>query len=299
MEVTSSATKAINASDSRRRAWRPGWFISLSIVIHLLAVAMVIWRPETWLWALTIVAANNFLITVLGLWPHGNWLGSNWTRLPEPARLNGEIALTIDDGPDPVVTPKVLDILDRYHVKASFFCIGEKALAHADLCREIVARGHTIENHSMHHGRLFSTMGVAGLSREIGQAQRTLTTITGDRPKFFRAPAGLRNLFLDPVLHRLGLQLSSWSTRGFDTSISCPKRVKARLLRGLKAGAIILMHDGYAAVDGDGRSMIELVLPELIESAVERGLKFVTLRDAMPLTPARSFTDRGFDSGIS
>jgi len=71
------------------------------------------------------------------------------------------------------------------------------------------------------------------------------------------------------------------------------------LLRGLKAGAIILMHDGYAAVDGDGRSMIELVLPELIESAAESGLKFVTLRDAMPLTPARSVTDRGFDSGIS
>lgn len=274
--------RAINVSESRRRAWRPGWFISLSIVVHLLAVAMVIWSPETWLWALAVLAANNLLITGLGMWPHGNWLGSNWTRLPESAQLNGDIALTIDDGPDPVVTPKVLDILDRYQVKASFFCIGEQALAHADLCREIILRGHAIENHSMHHGRLFSTLGIAGLSREIGEAQQTLTKITGHSPRFFRAPAGLRNLFLDPVLYRLGLQLSSWSVRGFDTFVSCPQRIKSRLLDGLKAGAIVLMHDGNAAVDRNGQSMIEQVLPELIESAFERGLKFVTLKDAMP-----------------
>jgi peptidoglycan-N-acetylglucosamine deacetylase len=282
MQGSVVVVRAINAFESRPRAWRPGWFISLSIVIHLLVAAMVVWSPGTWLGALAVLAANNLLITGLGLWPHGNWLGSNWTRLPEPAQLNGEIALTIDDGPDPVVTPKVLDILDCYQVKASFFCIGERALAHADLCREIIRRGHTIENHSMHHGRLFSTLGVAGLRREIGEAQRTLTRITGHSPQFFRAPAGLRNLFLDPVLHRLGLQLSSWSVRGFDTVVSCPQRVKARLLGGLKAGAIVLMHDGNAAVDRNGQSMIEQVLPELIEAAFERGLKFVTLKDAMP-----------------
>lgn len=264
-----------------KTAWRPGWFISMSIIIHLLAVAMVIWAPETWLWALGVLAANHLLITGMGLWPRSNWLGSNWTRLPEPAQSKGKIALTIDDGPDPVVTPKVLDILDRYHVKASFFCIGERALAHADLCREIIRRGHSIENHSMHHGHLFSTLGVAGLTREIGEAQRTLTNITGQSPQFFRAPAGLRNLFLDPVLYRLGLQLSSWSVRGFDTVVACPQRVKARLLGGLKAGAIVLMHDGNAAVGRNGQSIIEQVLPELIESAFERGLKFVTLRDAM------------------
>ncbi len=266
--------------ESGRRAWRPGWFLSLSIGIHLVAVVTVMWRPEIWPWVLAVLAANHLLITGLGLWPHGNWLGSNWTRLPASARARGEIALTIDDGPDPVVTPRVLDILDRYQVKASFFCIGERASAYPDLCREIIRRGHTIENHSMYHSRRFSTLGVSGLSQDIGEAQRTLTDITGHEPRFFRAPAGLRNLFLDLVLHRLDLQLSSWSVRGFDTSIKCPRRVMTRLMRGLKAGAIVLVHDGNGAVDANGKSMVEHVLPVLIESAREKNLRFVTLQGA-------------------
>jgi peptidoglycan/xylan/chitin deacetylase (PgdA/CDA1 family) len=264
-----------------RRGWRPGWFIILSVAIHLIAIAIVVWQPETWPWALAVVAANHLLITALGLWPQGNWLGSNWSQLPKPARLRGEIALTIDDGPDPVVTPKVLDILDCYQVKASFFCIGKQALAHRELCREIIRRGHAIENHSMHHFYRFSTMGVRGLRREVGDAQRVLTEITGQSPRFFRAPAGLRNLFLDPVLERLGLQLSSWSVRGFDTSWTSPQRIRARMVGRLKAGAIVLMHDGNAAIDPNGQSMIEQVLPGLIETAFQKGLKFVTLKDAL------------------
>ncbi|MFU8831832.1 MAG: polysaccharide deacetylase family protein [Wenzhouxiangella sp.] len=264
-----------------RRPWRPGWFISLSIVIHLVAVAVAVWRPETWLWVIAALVVNHLLITGVGLWPHGNWLGSNWTRLPASARARGEIALTIDDGPDPVVTPMVLDILDRYQVKASFFCIGKQALAHPDLCREIIRRGHEIENHSMNHFYRFSTMGIRGLRREVGEAQRVLTEITGHSPQFFRAPAGLRNLFLDPVLEGLGLQLSSWSVRGFDTSWTSPQRIKARMDGGLKAGAIVLMHDGNAAIDRNGQSMIEQVLPGLIETASRKDLKFVTLKDAV------------------
>ncbi len=112
--------------------------------------------PGQWRWALGAVVANHLLITAIGLWPRSNWLGPNWTCLPAAATARNEIALTIDDGPDPGVTPQVLDILDRYAAQATFFCVGEKAARYPDLCREIIRRGHAVENHSQHHRHTFS-----------------------------------------------------------------------------------------------------------------------------------------------
>jgi peptidoglycan/xylan/chitin deacetylase (PgdA/CDA1 family) len=117
--------------------------------------------------------------------------------------------------------------------------------------------------------------------RELQLAQDTLTAITGDRPQFFRAPAGLRNLFLDPVLSRLELRLASWSTRAFDTRIGNVERVQRRLLRGLRAGAILLLHDGNAARTPDGIAVILEVLPTILESAAAARLRCITLRQAL------------------
>jgi peptidoglycan/xylan/chitin deacetylase (PgdA/CDA1 family) len=91
----------------------------------------------------------------------------------------------------------------------------------------------------------------------------------------------LRNLFLAPVLARLGLRLASWSARGFDTRIGDAERVKRDLLRGLKAGAILLLHDGHAARTADGIPVILEVLPAVLEAAVAAGLRPVTLRQAL------------------
>ncbi|MHB1198197.1 MAG: polysaccharide deacetylase family protein [Polaromonas sp.] len=261
--------------------WRATPLIRASVLLHGLALAAVIAAPGLWRWALGAVLANHALLTLLGLWPRSRWLGPNWTRLPAAATARNEIALTIDDGPDPVVTPQVLDLLDRYAARATFFCIGEKAARHPDLCRDIVRRGHAIENHSQHHRHQFSLLGPAGFARELQAAQETLTAITGQQPQFFRAPAGLRNPFLDPVLARLGLRLASWSVRGFDTRIGDAERVKNSLLRGLRAGAILLLHDGNAARTSRGVPVILEVLPDLLETAAAAQLRAVTLRQAL------------------
>lgn len=263
--------------------WQPTRFVSASIVMHALALLAVIAQPGQWRWALGAVVVNHLLIAAIGLWPRSHWLGPNWTRLPAAACARSEIALTIDDGPDPVVTPQILGILDRYAVHATFFCIGEKAAQYPDLCREIVRRGHAVENHSQHHRYYFSLMGIRGMAREIQAAQDTLTAITGQRPLFFRAPAGLRNPFLDPVLARLGLGLVSWSKRGFDTRIGDALRVKATLLDGLKAGAILLVHDGNCARTSEGSPVVLEMLPAVLNSALSSGLRFVTLRQARSL----------------
>jgi peptidoglycan/xylan/chitin deacetylase (PgdA/CDA1 family) len=261
--------------------WQPTVLVRASIALHVLALVAVIAEPGQWRYALGAVLANHLLLTAIGLWPRSHWLGPNWTRLPAAATARNEIALTIDDGPDPLVTPQVLDILDRYAAQATFFCIGEKVERFPDLCREIVRRGHAVENHSQHHRHHFSLMGRRGMTRELQAAQDTLTTITGQRPVFFRAPAGLRNPFLDPVLARLGLTLASWSTRAFDTRIGNVEHVRDKLLHGLRAGAILLMHDGNAAHTPAGHPVILDVLPALLESAALARLHVVTLRHAL------------------
>lgn len=262
------------------RDWHPTFLVRLSIALHASALLLVLVEPGQWRWALGGVVANHIVLTLAGLWPRCDWLGSNWTQLPAAAVARNEVAMTIDDGPDPAVTPQVLDILDRYSAKATFFCIGDKAAQYPDLCREIVRRGHAVENHSQRHCHNFAFLGFSGFLRELQAAQDSLFAVSGQHPLFFRAPAGLRNPFLDPVLHRLGLQLASWSIRGFDTRIGDAERVKGRLVRGLRAGAILLLHDGNAARTAAGIPVILEVLPDILAAAAAGHLNFVTLRQA-------------------
>ncbi len=263
------------------RRWKMPPLIRASLVLHLLALGLLVGAPVHWRWALAALAANHLLLTLVGLWPRSHWLGPNLSRLPAAASARQEVALTIDDGPDPAVTPQVLDLLDAHAARATFFCPGERARAYPELCREIVRRGHAVENHSEGHPHHFSLLGPAGLRREIEAGQRSLTAITGAPPRFFRAPAGLRNAFLDPVLTRLDLRLASWSTRAFDTRVGDAARVSKALLRGLRAGAILLVHDGNAARTAAGVPVILEVLPTLLAAASGAGLRFVTLHEAL------------------
>jgi peptidoglycan/xylan/chitin deacetylase (PgdA/CDA1 family) len=229
---------------------------------------------------LATIVADHLLVMAVSLWPRSSWLGPNLRRLPAAAAARGEVAITIDDGPDPEVTPQVLDLLNAAGVRATFFCVGEQALKHPALCRRIVADGHAIENHGQRHPTLASLMGPAGWRREVDQGASTIEALTGRRPVFYRAVAGLRNPFLDPVLHGLGLRLASWTRRGFDTRTRDPQRVLQRLRNGLDAGDVLLLHDGHAARTEDGQPVIVAVLPRLLHELHARGLHPVTLTEA-------------------
>lgn len=261
--------------------WRPPALIKASVACHVGAAVAVASQPALWPWALGAVALDHLLITATGLWPRSTWLGGNLRRLPEASAARGEVALTIDDGPDPQVTPAVLDLLDAHVARATFFCIAAHAQAHPQLCREIVRRGHSVQNHSHSHSHRFSLLGPGGIAREIESAQDVLTQITGQAPRFFRAPAGLRNVFLGPVLHRLDMHLVSWTRRGFDTTRSPPAGVLARLTHNLAAGDIVLLHDGNAALASSGKPVVLEVLPGLLERFAQAGLRTVTLPQAM------------------
>ena len=287
--TTSSDGVLAGARTSDKGASWPA-YVTASVAWHAGAGLFALAAPASWPWAAAAVVANHAALTAGGLWPRSRWLGSNWTRLPAHAAARREIAVTIDDGPDPEVTPAVLDLLDEHGARASFFCIGAEARAHPAVCREIVRRGHSVQNHSDGHSRRFSLLGPKAMAREIGAAQASLADITGEAPRFFRAPAGLRNPFLAPVLQRLDLQLVSWTRRGFDTVRRDPRDVLARLASGLAAGDILLAHDGNAARIDTGRAVVLAVLPELLTRARALDLAVVTL-------PAAALRDRGDDAG--
>ena len=267
--------------DAEPSAWTPTPVVRLSICLHVSAALTLIAHPEWWRWSLGALAANHLLLGAFGMWPRSRLIGANLVTLPRSGNAKGYVALTFDDGPDPSVTPGVLDVLDQYGAKASFFCIGERAVAHPEIVRDIVRRGHSVENHSHRHSISFACYLPAMLNREIDDAQAALESITGSKPRFFRAPMGLRSPLLDPMLVQSALLYVSWTRRGWDSISKNPASVLRRLMRGLAPGDVILLHDGSCARTHDGDPVVLAVLPSLLEGLARRRLRPVSLPMAL------------------
>jgi|SRR5579864_8455812 len=261
---------AAGPDNGRRR--QPAPLILLSFVLHAAAAATVAVRPDWWQWGLGVLAGNYLLLGVAVMFPRARWLGPNLVRLPEAAVRRGEVCITFDDGPDPEVTLKVLEILDRYQARASFFCVGREAEAQPELVREIARRGHSVESHSNIHSNAFALFGWFRLKREVDSAQDILARITGRKPQFFRAPVGFRSPLLHPILVSRGLHYVSWTRRGYDAVSRNPVAVVRRLTQGLAAGDILLLHDT--------RPIVLEVLPDLLDKLAAAGLRSVTLPSA-------------------
>ena len=226
---------------------------------------------------LGMVAANHAALTAIGMWPRSQAFGPTMARLAKPGP---RVALTFDDGPDPDITPRVLDLLDRHRAQASFFCIGERARSHPALIRQIIAAGHGVENHSLTHSNLFACFGPAALRREVEQTQAILADAAGRPPGWFRSPMGFRNPMLADILQQAGLRAVAWTRRGYDTRTRDPGAVLGRLLRRVTPGDILLLHDGNAArTPCDGRVVLE-TLPPLLATLAVLGLTAAALPDA-------------------
>jgi len=274
MSTTASPQHVLTA-----RPWRPVPFVAGSMALHVAALGALGANFEWWPWIAGALASGHAFMAACGLLPRTALIGRNMRRLPAESAARREVALTFDDGPDPVVTPQVLDILTRHGARATFFCVGEQVRAHGELCMEIVRRGHAVENHSGHHPTTFSLLGWQAMQREVAEAQAAIRAATGLTPRFFRAPLGFRSPLLDPVLHRAGLQLASWTRRGFDTNTQPPRVVK-RLLRGLAPGDILLLHDRNSVITPSGAPGVLESLPQVLEAFERARLRPVTLREA-------------------
>ncbi|HYN23388.1 MAG TPA: polysaccharide deacetylase family protein [Thermoanaerobaculia bacterium] len=259
------------------RSYRPAPFLLGSAALHLAAAAGVGLAPHHWPFLFGTVFANHLAIAAACMWPQSRLLGPNLSRLPDAAAGRGEVGLTFDDGPDPEVTPKVLDLLDGSGARATFFCIGRRVEAHPDLAAEIVRRGHHIGNHTWSHPHAFSCYLPAPQRREVVRAQEAIERATGRLPTLFRAPAGIRNFFLERELCKTGLTLASWTRRGYDTVGKEPSAIARRLLAGTSAGDVLLLHDG-TAFTGGGNPVVLEVLPRVLDELDSLGLRAVPMQ---------------------
>jgi peptidoglycan-N-acetylglucosamine deacetylase len=246
------------------RRWRPAPSIWASAALHGMAGVGCAIQPSAWPFALAALAANHAGLTAVGLWPKSRLLGPNITHLNAVAFAQRKVAITFDDGPNPEVTPWVLDQLDEYQVKATFFCVGVSVQKHFLCAREIVKRGHLIQNHSLSHAYAFSTFGYKRLYADIDSAQKIIADQTGQLPVLFRAPAGMRNPLLDPVLSKLGMHLMTWSKRGLDTIEKKPETVFSRIVKNLGPSDIMLIHDGNPGRTPANELTLTTVLPALL-----------------------------------
>ena len=244
----------------------------LLILLNVLApIALVLFWVSGFFWfGLAILFLVHMLSLVATLVPGCGWWGAVQTRTEEDG-----VWLTIDDGPDPEDTPAILKMLEAAGATATFFVIGEKAERWPELIRAISEAGHGIENHTLTHPQFsFWRAGSGTVWREIAEAQKIIEKTAGRAPTMFRAPAGMRNLFVHPVLRKLGLRLVGWSVRGRDGVSQDRDEIVGRVLEGLEPGAIVLMHEGKR--DADGKSLIVDTLPRVLEGIRERGLRTVS-----------------------
>lgn len=152
-----------------------------------------------------------------------------------------KIAITFDDGPHEKITPKILEILEKYNAKATFFCIGNKAKMQADLIKTIHEKGHTIGNHTKSHKINFTFSSKKKVQKEINDTNKILEKIIRKPINFFRPPFGITNPNIAKAVYNFDIQVIGWSIRSLDT-VKNAEQIKKRI-RKTKAGDIILFHD--------------------------------------------------------
>jgi peptidoglycan/xylan/chitin deacetylase (PgdA/CDA1 family) len=247
-----------------REPRHPGWILGLLALSQVAVVAL--WYRWGWQWGLPAMVATHLVVLWGTLHPRATLFCPALSRFPAVGR---QVWLTIDDGPSDDTRP-MLELLDRHGAKATFFLVGERALAQPELVKEIAERGHSIGNHSASHpDTRFWRLGPWQLEREIGRNQSILTAITGETPRWFRSVVGMTNPFVGLSLKRHGLARMAWSARGFDGVECQPEQVLARIRRDISPGAIVLLHEGAA----HGHNVA--ILAELLEWLDAQGYRSV------------------------
>lgn len=256
--------------------WLPSPFLRVSAAAHVAALAALPLSPSAWPWIAAGVVADHAVIAAAGVWPRSRLLGPNLRRSAELA-AGAAVALTFDDGPDPAVTPHVLELLARRGARATFFCVGRRAVDHPRLVEAIAGAGHGIGNHTWSHPNGFALMRPSAIEREIDRAQGALAGLARQTVTYFRAPAGIRSPLLEPLLAARGLRLVSWTRRGFDTVTRDPQVVARRIVANAVAGDVLLLHDGNAARDREGRPVALAALALILDGLAQRGLRALPL----------------------
>ncbi len=183
------------------------------------------------------------------------------------------IAFTFDDGVDPVMTPKILDILEKNNAKATFFIIGKKAQQYPELVKQIAAQGHSIGSHSMYHKNTFPMQKSQCIYDEIMLSTSVIEDVIRAKVKFFRPPFGVTNPLIAKALKRTELVSIGWNIRSLDTIGNEVEKVTERVCRKVKGGDIILLHDD--------RENADLLLENILEKLKPQGFNYKSIDAAL------------------
>jgi peptidoglycan/xylan/chitin deacetylase (PgdA/CDA1 family) len=237
--------------------WPSGFFCSYSFFIQAVLIALYL--------GVSVIMAFNIRSQF-----HHRALCSATTR-------EKVCALTFDDGPHEIHTPEVFTELNRYGVPAVFFCIGRLCEKNPDILREMHRQGHIIGNHSWSHSGWIDFLPSRLIRSELIRTSSLIRTVTGLEPRLFRPPFGVINPMVSRALKGLDWDVIGWNIRSLDTIARTPARITDKILRNIRPGSVILLHDHLPQTAA--------VVKELIPALRQRGYELVSLPALLNIHP--------------
>jgi peptidoglycan/xylan/chitin deacetylase (PgdA/CDA1 family) len=226
---------------------------------------------------LTAAAAAASAAGYQSMAPTGQWYGRTFTGLERGSK---QIALTYDDGPNDPHTLKLLEVLARHEVRATFFMIGRFVRQRPDIARAVAQAGHVIGNHTLTHPLLIFE-SAAQTRTQLVDCRAALTDVIGQHSNLFRPPFGGRRPATLRVARELGLETVMWNVTGYDWSAPPASEIEKRVSRKMRGGDVILLHDGGHRAMGADRAQTVIATDNLIRRYKDQGYEFVTIAEMM------------------
>lgn len=216
--------------------------------------------------------------------PTGQWYGRTFVGLPAGSK---KLALTYDDGPNDPHTLRLLEVLARHKVRATFFLIGRYVKQRPDIARELCKAGHVIGNHTFSHPNLIFA-STRQTKNELEQCQQALNDVVGEHSRLFRPPFGGRRPGTLRIARNLGLEPIMWNVSGYDWRGKPAEYVEQKVHAQVRGGDVILLHDGGHAAFGADRSQTVIATDRVIAHYRSLGCQFVTIPQMMDGAGSRS-----------
>ena len=209
--------------------------------------------------------------------PTGQWYGRTFTGLPSG---NKQLALTYDDGPNDPHTFRLLEVLAKHDVHATFFLIGRYVQQRPDIVHELAKAGHTIGNHTFTHP-LLTLKSAAEIRNELTTCHAAIQDAIGNHSNLFRPPFGGRRPAVLRIARKLGLEPIMWNITGYDWNAPPAEVIERKVSKRIRGGNVILLHDGGHINMGADRSQTVIATDHLLTRYKAEGYKFATIREMM------------------